>query len=470
MTNARIGYFPRRTLLAALALASCAPAAALDASRAVYRIPYADGTEVRVTNDHTDHDPIGRIDMGGRGGGTYKIVAAADGTVRHVVDGFDQRISGCKDLAASERKNNYVWIEHANGEWTKYAHMAKDSSSGKAKLKVGQFVTAGTYLGDESDVGCATGDHLHFEVGVPKAAGGITAVGGFLTDNAGSARNRIPRICGIDTGTFRSGATYEARKVPGAIPAGAAEVARHGVSARDYQCLFDQALNAGYALEWVDAFDVGGSVFYNAVFRPSKVMTVASHGLTASQYQQRFDDLTGKGYRPHALDVVATPNGAGYAAIFRRQDGPAFRAYHGLDAKAHQQRMDAWTADGYRPRSVAVASQGGQRVYAAIYEKRDIGSWQAKSQLDAAQYQAAFDENARAGRHLVYLNAYVHGGTPQFSAVWSSKAASATARHGLGSAQYQQAWDQATGAGQRTHAVSGYAVGGSARYAAFWRR
>lgn len=460
----------RRAALPLLALLCSHSAFAVDTSKGVYRIPYADGTEVRVSNDHTDHDPIGRIDMGGRGGGTYRIVAAADGTVRHVVDGFDKRISGCKDLAASEKKNNYVWIEHANGEWTKYTHMTKGSSSGKAGLKVGEFVKAGTYLGDEGDVGCASGDHLHFEVGVPKASGGISAVGGFLTDNGGSARNRIPRICGIDGGIFESGATYDARKVPGAIQSGAGEVARHGVPARDYQCLFDQAVNAGYALEWVDGFDVGGKVFYNAVFRPAGAMTAASHGMTAAQYQARFDDLTKKGYRPHLIDVYATSDGVRYAAIFRRQDGPAFRAYHGLSADVHQQRMDAWTAEGYRPRNVSVTSSGGQRVYAAIFEKRDIGSWQSKSQLDAGEYQQAFDANAREGRHLVYVNAYVHGGKPQFSAIWSSKVAGATARHGVTGPQYQQAWDQATGAGQHTRAVSGYGVGGSARYAAFWRK
>lgn len=465
----RIPALCRHAILPALALSLCAPAFAIDASKGVYRIPYADGTQVRVSNDHIDHRPVGRIDMGGRGGGSYRIVAAADGTVRHVVDGFDKRID-CKGLAASEQKNNYVWIEHANGEWTKYTHMTKGSST-KAGLKVGQFVKAGATLGEEGDVGCATGDHLHFEVGVPRAKDGIATVGGFLTDNGGSARNRIPRICGIAGGIFKSGTSYEARKVPGGIPGGAAEVARHGVPARDYQCVFDQAVSAGYALDWINGFDVGGKLYYNAVFRPAAAGTAAYHGLTAAQYQQRFDSLTGKGYRPHLIDVYATSRGLRYAAIFRRQAGPAFRVYHGLPAAQHQQRMDQWTAEGYRPRNVAVASSGGQRQYAAIFEKADIGSWQAKSQLDGSGYQQAFDANARAGRHLVYLNAYVHGGQPHFSAIWSSKAGGAyAARHGLSSAQYQQAWQQATAKGQRTRDVAGYSVGGTARYAAFWRK
>lgn len=458
-----------RTLLCLAAFACSGPALALDASKGVYRIPYADGTEVRVSNDHLDHDPPGRIDMGGRGGGPYRIVAAADGTVRHVVDGFDRRLD-CTDLAISEQKNNYVWMEHANGEWTKYTHLAKGSAT-KAGLKVGAFVKAGTELGEEGDVGCASGDHLHFEVGVPKAKDGITAVGGFLTDNTGSARNRIPRICGIDGGRFRSGTSYEARRVPRAIPAGAAEVARHGVPARDFQCLFDQAVAAGYAIDRLDGFDAGGAVFFNAVFRPATGITAAAHGLTAAQYQQRFDDLVRKGYRPRVVDAYATPGGLRYAAIFHRVDGPAFRAYHGLTADAHQQRMDALTAQGFRPRVVSVASHGGQRRYAAIYEQVDIGAWQARSKLDPAAYQKAFDANLREGRQLAYLNAYTHAGRPYFSAIWSSKAGPVgTARHGLAGAAYQQAWEQATARGERTADVTAHAAGGVVRYAAFWRR
>ena len=453
----------------ACTLLACGSAAAIESSKGVYRIPFADGTNVKVSNDHKDHSPPGRIDMGGRGGGTYKIVAAADGFVRHLVDGFDQRISSCKGLPVSEQKNNYVWIEHANGEWTKYTHMRKDSSSGKAKLKVGQFLKAGTYLGDEGDVGCADGDHLHFEVGVPRATDGITPVGGFLTDNDGSKRNRIPRICGIDGGQFVSGKSYQARKVPGPIKPGAKEVARHGIAARDYQCLFDQAVAAGYALEWIDGFGIGGDIYYNAIFRPqSSAAWVAFHGLNAAQYQQRFDEYTGKGYRPVQVESY---DGGLYALTLRKQSGPAYQAYHGISADEHQRRMDRLTRDGYLPRNVSVVSSGGQRRYTALYEKAGIGSWQAKSQLSAADYQAAFDDNAKQHRHLVYLNAYVHGGQPYFSAIWSSKAsANYKARHGLTGSQYQSAWNSATGAGYLTHEVTGYSAGGSTYYAAFWRK
>ena len=442
----------------------------MEKSKGIYRIPYTDGTQVKVSRDHNTHTPKGRYDMGGQGGGTYKIVAAGDGTITHIEDRFSARLS-CKGLPASEKKNNYVWIRGNDGTSIKYSHMTQDSTTGKAGLKVGQYVKAGTYLGDQGDVGCASGPHLHMEAAVLRATDPISIVGGYVKDNANSKRNRVMRICGIDNGVFAAGQTYAARKVPGYIKPGAKEVARHGVPARDYQCLVDQAVASGYMLEWIDGFDVNGSVYYNAIFRPRSGAWAAFHGLSGSQYQQRFNQYKGQGYRPHQVESYNSKAGVRYAVIFRKQSGAAYSAYHGLDAGAHQAKLDALVKQGYRPRNVAVVSTGGQRRYTALYEKADIGNWQSKSQLTAAQYQQTVDANAQAGRQLVYVNAYVHGGQPYFSAIWSSKANGAyKARHGLSGSQYQNEWSNTTKAGYLTRDVTGYANGNSARYAAIWRK
>ncbi|PSJ43302.1 hypothetical protein C7I55_02705 [Sphingomonas deserti] len=108
-----------------------------------------------------------------------------------VQDGFSERQSR---RAAVDCRNNFVWLAHANGEWTLYGHMRRGSSSKQAGLKVGDRVRSGQYIGDEGDVGCAMLSHLHFEVAVPKKDQPIDA-GGFLIDNVGSSRNRVPRFC-----------------------------------------------------------------------------------------------------------------------------------------------------------------------------------------------------------------------------------------------------------------------------------
>ncbi len=174
----------RLALISTLVLCAVVNAAAQTKSKGVYRIPYDDGTTVKISNDFLTHKPLGRIDMSGKGGSNYKIVAAADGAIPILSRQFSAQVDSDSGAPCT---NNYVWIEHANGEWTKYSRMQKDSSTKKAKLKVGQFVKAGTYLGDEGKVGCASGNHLHFEVGWARATDPITTTGGFLKDNEGAS-------------------------------------------------------------------------------------------------------------------------------------------------------------------------------------------------------------------------------------------------------------------------------------------
>lgn len=437
-------------------------------SKGVYRIPYENGTSIKITNDFLTHKPLGRIDMNGAGS-PNKVVAAADGTIRYVVDSFSEQVDSDSGKPCT---NNYVWIEHANGEWTKYSHMQKDSSTKKAKIKVGQFVKAGTYLGDEGKVGCASGDHLHFEVGVPKATNPITTTGGFLTDNEGSKRNRVPRICGISGGIFVDGQTYEARNVPGNLTPGSAEVARHGLAVQDYQCMFDQAVNADYRLEWVDGFNHNGKVYFNVVFRPEKgAVWSAVHNLNGNQYQAEFDKRKGLGYRLKHVDSYLAGNQILYAAVFVKDGGPAVAAYHGLSAADHQKKLDELTAAQWRPRIISVVSVGGNRIYTAQYEKINVGAWEAKSFLTAAEYQSLFNENKAKGRQLAYLNVYEHQGQPRFSAIFTSSTQGAfKARHDLSGNAYQQEWEDARKGGLLTRAVSGYSEGSGVRYAAVWRK
>ncbi|MBC8045641.1 MAG: peptidoglycan DD-metalloendopeptidase family protein [Fimbriimonadaceae bacterium] len=174
-------------------------------SDGIYRIPYADGTEVHISNDHLDHDPQGRIDMSGTGPGSgpYQIVAAADGWVRAIVDDNPLTATDCAD-------NNYVWMEHLNGEWTKYSHMETNSTIDDAGLEEDDYVSEGTFLGYENSVGCATGDHLHFEVAVSLTGDDLVfAVDGGHIDGD-FAVNRIPVFCDISLNYFVSGSDYTA--------------------------------------------------------------------------------------------------------------------------------------------------------------------------------------------------------------------------------------------------------------------
>lgn len=448
---------------AIVAIVTAAPAGAVDRSSGLYVIPYDTGTKVKVSRDHTNHSPPNRIDMSGRDGTKpYELAAAAGGTVRYIQDSFSEARPG-----KSPCNNNYVWIEHPNGEWTKYSHMTKNSVTDEANLDVGDEVEIGDFLGYEDDVGCASGNHLHFEVGRPADPADPIDAQGFL--RGGSAENLIPRVCGIPGQQFVKGTTY----VVGDLLPGAAEYALHGVRQSKYQERWEEARDCGYRLNWVDGYTDGGDLEFNLVFRNNSPRRAwRSHRrMTGAQYQQRFDDYKADGYRLTHVDSYVDDGAIRYAAIWEKVAGPPLVAYHGLTAAAHQQRLEDLVEQGYRPRIITPATRNGTRRVTALYLKTAVGSWEARSFLTPAEYQAKFNANKAAGRRLIYLNAYPHGGSPRITAIWwQTPAASIRAKHGLTSAKYQSAFDTNTEDGYLTQAVAGYEQGGNVRYAAFWAK
>jgi murein DD-endopeptidase MepM/ murein hydrolase activator NlpD len=157
-------------------------------------LPYADGTHVKVFADVVTHTPRGRLDLYAvEGTKPYRVVAAAAGRVVALQDGYSKQQDG---RTATVCQQNFVWIEHPNGEWTNYSHLAKDSVTKKAGLKVGDEVHDGQYIGDEGAVGCAMFDHVHFEVARPAKKYPI-ASNGFLTDNDDGKRELNPRFFGV---------------------------------------------------------------------------------------------------------------------------------------------------------------------------------------------------------------------------------------------------------------------------------
>lgn len=259
---------------------------------------------------------------------------------------------------------------------------------------------------------------------------------------------------------------------PKALSSRSCEYSRHDVPSREYQSVFDKAVAQGHELKWVNGFTVDGELRFNAVFQaPGSPSWKAHHNLTASTYQQKFDDYKKQGFSVAHVDSYAVVDDVYYAAIWKKGGGQ-FRAYHGKTPSQHQQRIDDLTDDGWQPRVISVASVNGKRYYTALYLKKSIGSYEARSSLTAAQYQAEADSNDAAGRHLRYVDTYMHQGEVRFSAIFASKPKidNGRAKHGLTNASYTSHWKKNTSAGCQTQALAGYEKAGEARFAAVWAK
>jgi hypothetical protein len=409
------------------------------------------------------------------------IYAMADGTVVQFDNEKPNNPKPGEDLSPPDPvEGNHFYIQHGD-ELMLYAHFIKGSLNASL-MTVGATVKAGQFLGLAGNSGNSTAPHLH-----------IHAIQGTQPWQGTTRPIPFHDIHVIDRDALASGGPdgawvkvdgrglpndtsviWPASSDPCLYPPGWSEIAKHGVANANYQAVFTSVAECGYRPEWVDGFDVSGNTYFNVVFRPSDgTPWVARHNLTASEYQAEFNKWVGEQkYRLSHIDSYLVGGAPRYAAIFDKpQTYPLFTAYHGQSVAQHQQSFNDLTQQGWVPVKISVVSVNGTERYTALYEKKNVGSFIAKSRLTAAQYQAEFDANVRAGRELVYVNGYVHQGTTYFSAIWHQMGMTPlVARHHLTSAEYQDEFDTQLKNGYLTRAVTGYAVGASIRYAALWTK
>ena len=250
--------------------------------------------------------------------------------------------------------------------------------------------------------------------------------------------------------------------------------ARHNMTAAAYQQAFDTFAKQGYRLTDVSGYAVNNQALFAAIWekKPGGAWQ-ARHNMTAAAYQQNFDNFAKQGYRLTHVSGYAVNNQPYFAAIWEQKQGVQFQwqARHNMTAAAYQQAFDAAAKQGYRLTDISGYTVNNQPYFAAIWEKRPGGAWQARHNLTAASYQQAFDTLAKQGYRLTDVSGYAVGNQAEFAAIWEQQpGGSWQARHNLTAAAYQQAFDTLAKQGYRLTHVAGYAVGGNPLFAAIWAK
>jgi hypothetical protein len=246
-----------------------------------------------------------------------------------------------------------------------------------------------------------------------------------------------------------------------ASPARANEWNAHfGQTASEYQQEFDKETKAGFRLHDIGGYSVDGEARYAAIFRKAKGPAYeAKHGLSAEQYQQEFDKAWHEGLRPVRVSAYPTKEGIRFAAVFVREPhNLQFAARHGLDSAAYQAEFNKMEKEGYSLIDISGYKDGATVRYAAIFEKGPKHEERmARHGLTSADYQKVFDEEKKAGWHLLRVNCYDVGGDPQYAAIWG-KGAQVKAwedKHGLTGPEFQKVFDELTHKGYELTHVSG---------------
>jgi len=248
--------------------------------------------------------------------------------------------------------------------------------------------------------------------------------------------------------------------------------ARHGMTSDDYQNTFNSLVGQGYRLTDVSGYTINNDPRFAAIWvqEPSPAW-VARHGMTASDYQTNFNTYVAQGYRPVLVNGY-TVNGTPYfAAIWDKSPSTGWVARHGMTSAQYQSAFDTYVAQGYRLRWVSGYAQGNTDYYAAIWEKPSTNvAWVAHHGMTSAQYQSYFDQYTSQGYRPILVGGYVVNNVDSYVAIWDKSPSGAwVARHGMTSQGYQTEFDNWVSQGYTLTVVSGYTLNGNQdKYAALW--
>jgi CubicO group peptidase (beta-lactamase class C family) len=199
--------------------------------------------------------------------------------------------------------------------------------------------------------------------------------------------------------------------------------ALHGVSEEKYQEAIDSWGNEGYRPINLSVVRSGGVTRFSAIWEQEAGLPwIARHRLTAVEYQQLFEDLSSQGFRLRCVSPYDNGDGERFACIWDHYAGPRWLARHGLTPQEYQNEFNRQVERGFRLiRSVGYNSGSGPH-YATIWEESPGYLWRARHGLPGATYQAEFDAGVRENMFLVDLSGYWNGGSVAFTTIWEQGA------------------------------------------------
>jgi len=418
------------------------------------------------------------------------IYSVGDGEVLFFINNWNEAPSTSDTGTAG---GNMIKINNGK-ETICYYHMQKGSLSDKV-TKVGAKIKKGDFIGLAGNSGNSSGPHLHIHaISDPDKDGQGPFIPLHFNDiytidmkaypkpdpNADWVKlnkTGLPYIEEDAKGNGGRALVWPDAMKPCWYPRNLAEIAKHGIPESDYQGEMNKIWSCGYYPVWVDAYDVSGKTFFNAVFRYNRdnYEVEVRHNMTKEKYQQEYTDwVIKKKYRLQQIDSYLDGGTVKWAAIFIKKPGvaPQQPAYHAASPEQHQQLFEEYSGKGFVPVNVSVVSSGGKLFYSAFYEKRNVGKATLKSSLTQEEYQTWFNNMNKNNAEQVYINAYHHQGKTRFSVIWYQNSAykNWTATRQSSNDAYQEKWEDNLADGRLTRCVTGYGEGGKHWFAAHWAK
>lgn len=149
-------------------------------------------------------------------------------------------------------------------------------------------------------------------------------------------------------------------------------------SFQEYQKAFTMLIKEGYKPVLTSSqldYPARSSLVYTAHFikDPQTHLWAAHHGLSAAQYQQVFNNWVKQGYMPTYINIAANERGVRiYCVIFEKiPNPPIWQARHELNEQDFQRTKAELTRQGYKQSFLTMCYIGNtdDGIYAVIWKK-----------------------------------------------------------------------------------------------------
>lgn len=246
--------------------------------------------------------------------------------------------------------------------------------------------------------------------------------------------------------------------------------ARHQLSSTQYQAEVTKFHKAGYRLTYVDGYYVNGKVKFAALWKKGKTSgLIARHNLTAAQYQDEVTKHHKNGYRLIHVDGYYDGKKVLYAAIWNKQSTNGLRARHGLTGAQYAAEFKKNKNDGYRLVHISGYGVKGKAYYAAIWKKGSPSGYVARHGLSSKQYQETVVKYWKQGYRVTQVDSYDVGKKTYYACIMEKKFGRFSARHNMNPKNYQLQVDNHYYQGYIPISVSGHDAGKTAGYAAAFK-
>ena len=160
----------------------------------------------------------------------------------------------------------------------------------------------------------------------------------------------------------------------------------------------------------------GGPIYMTSSIQPGAPRYVR-HLATSGAYQSTFDDAAARGFRPEQVQGVRINGESRWNAVWTPAEG-AFASFHNMTLASFGDRWTQYGDLGWQLVDFNVFDGAGGMRFNATWVDRPHSGYIAHYDMDAASYDALFDDYALLGWEVMRFSTYSTPYGKRYAALW----------------------------------------------------